>query len=86
MGNHEYCEDCGASSFHHGSPCDPELKAKKDAERAEADRLEQRRRAASEAIIAKLGGSGYAYLNSYGSLTIADPEKLLDLLERQIIR
>jgi hypothetical protein len=24
MGNHEYCEDCGANSFHFGSPCDPE--------------------------------------------------------------
>jgi hypothetical protein len=24
MGNHEYCEDCGISSFHLDRPCDPE--------------------------------------------------------------
>jgi len=23
MGNHEYCTDCGANSYHHGEPCDP---------------------------------------------------------------
>jgi len=27
MGNHEFCEDCGASNFHLGEECDPERKA-----------------------------------------------------------
>lgn len=34
MGNHEYCEECGANDFHMGRPCDPERLAKKKSEQA----------------------------------------------------
>lgn len=33
MGNHEYCEDCGESDFHHHRPCDPVKLAKKKQEK-----------------------------------------------------
>jgi hypothetical protein len=40
MGNHEYCEACGESDFHHGRPCDP---AKKAAMSARTARCEKRK-------------------------------------------
>ncbi len=38
MGNHEYCDECGASSFHYGEPCDPERKASHQAGYVKAKR------------------------------------------------
>ena len=37
MGNHEYCEDCGENTFHHGSPCDPVKVAERKNRAAEAE-------------------------------------------------
>lgn len=46
MGNHEYCQDCGLSSFHYGEPCPPKAYRKHQAEKKA---IERRNKQASEA-------------------------------------
>lgn len=42
MGNHEYCTECGLSSFHRGEPCPPQALKKHQAEQHKIEVYNQR--------------------------------------------
>ena len=58
MGNHEYCELCGEHNFHYSTPCDPEKKAKHQAEKDARIERQIRAERAAKAMIEKLALKG----------------------------
>lgn len=69
--NHEYCEDCGQNDFHMGRPCNPELKAKKDAERAENKRRMEESIRILTVLATELKSRGYdAEFDQYNNLRV----------------
>lgn len=70
--NHEYCEDCGQNDFHHGRPCDPILKAKKDTERAEIEKWRVESVRILTGLAAELNSRGYvAKFDQYNNLRVS---------------
>jgi hypothetical protein len=59
MGNHEYCVDCGASDFHLGSPCEPELLAAEQSRQKAAKAYIERKDRAAKRVCAELLKLGY---------------------------
>jgi len=71
MGNHEYCEDCGASDFHHGRPCDPTRKAAFEAEKVQNAARQKAAREKLAVLATELNSRGYqAEFNVYGTLQV----------------
>jgi hypothetical protein len=71
MGNHEYCEECGASDFHYNKPCNPERKAKFQAEQDKLYAREQQAEKAAKKAVKKLQKLGYkAKTDQYGNIVI----------------
>lgn len=66
MGNHEYCTLCGENDFHYNEPCNPEKRAKHQAD--EAARMKRRIRAerAAEAMVEKLALRGITATIDFG--------------------
>lgn len=58
MGNHEYCTECGMSSFHYGEPCPPRRKAAKQSEEARIKRRVASAERAARALCKKLEAQG----------------------------
>jgi len=58
MGNHEFCEECGESSFHSGRPCNPEKKAAVDKANRKREQKEQAYRVKLEALLQRLIDDG----------------------------
>lgn len=72
MGNHEFCEECGASSFHYGQPCDPKRKTKYQKEQQEIRDREILARKAAKNLVKKLKDLGYeAELDHLGDVYIS---------------
>lgn len=59
MGNHEYCEECGASDFHYGRPCNPIRKATHQSEKAAIKNREKRAEAAAISTAQTLRNLGF---------------------------
>jgi hypothetical protein len=72
MGNHEYCVDCGLSSFHFGEPCPPEAYARQQAENKAIEVRISKADALALKTIKHLKTLGYkAELGSYGDVEIS---------------
>jgi hypothetical protein len=72
MGNHEYCDECGASDFHFGRECNPERKAKHQKEREEIRKRNENYDRLTESTIKELRNLGFkAKKNQYGNIEIA---------------
>jgi len=67
MGNHEFCEQCGESTFHRGRPCDPEKVRKRQAER---QAYEERANAAKRRAATFAMGHPRAYQDDHGNVVI----------------
>ena len=71
MGNHEWCEDCETSSFHHGQPCDPAKKAAVDKRKQIEEEQYTENTAIRDIIFKYLELCGvYSYVGLNGSLVI----------------
>lgn len=58
MGNHEYCTECGMSSFHYGEPCPPKLRAAHQAREAKILEGIIRAERAAKALVERLNRQG----------------------------
>ncbi len=72
MGNHEYCEECGASDFHYGRDCEPTRKATFQAGLREVEERNKRATEAAKEAVIKLRGLGYKpQLDQFDNITIS---------------
>lgn len=72
MGNHEYCTDCGLSSFHYGKPCPPKAYARHQKLKLEIEEYNAKLNKAARALCDKLKAEGLpAKLNEYGHVFIS---------------
>jgi hypothetical protein len=71
MGNHEYCTECGLSSFHYGKPCPAEAYEKHQADKRKQEAREQAADKAAAKLMGTLKDMGYeAEINYYGHVQI----------------
>ena len=72
MGHHEYCVDCGLSSFHHGKPCPPDAYARQQAENRVIEAQILKADTAALKTVKRLKKLGYeAEIGEYGNVRIS---------------
>ena len=82
MGNHEFCTECGESSFHLGLPCNPERKAAYKTAQDESLERGLRAQRAAKAMVENLNARGipaklnheYGYKIEISGLDLVDTQ------------